>query len=80
MVMYYGNKKMSIALFKNFYGTPSESQKVWIRNFPFNDQKIPIVHQVYPITVELWKRKVILWSQNIVWYTKCTILYLKLEK
>ena len=71
---------MFIALFKNFYGTPSESHKAWIRKFPFNDQKIPMVHQAYPITIELGKRKLILWSQNIVWYTKCTIFYLKLEK
>ena len=47
---------MSIALFENFYGTPSESQKVKIRKFPFNDQNIPMVHQVYPITIELGKR------------------------
>ena len=48
---------MSISLFKNFYGTPSESQKVWIRKCPFNDQKILMVHQVYPITIKLGKRK-----------------------
>ena len=50
---------MSILLFKNFFGTPSESQKVWIRKFPFSDQKIYMVNQVYPITIELGKRKLI---------------------